>query len=114
MNSLIAGKPVGPVSLGCATFGREIDEAASRELMDYALGRGVTLFDTAAAYSAGGSEQIVGRWLADRRPERLVVATKLLPPRTSSFRSTPNRSSSRGRDAWTNGASSRRRSRAST
>lgn len=80
MNSLIAGKPVGPVSLGCATFGREIDEAASRELMDYALGRGVTLFDTAAAYSAGGSERIVGRWLADRRPERLVVATKLLPP----------------------------------
>ena len=66
MNSLIAGKPVGPVSLGCATFGREIDEAASRELMDYALGRGVTLFDTAAAYSAGGSERIVGRWLADR------------------------------------------------
>ncbi len=80
MNSLIAGKPVGGVSLGCATFGREIDEAASRELMDYALERGVTLFDTAAAYSAGGSEQIVGRWLADRRPARLVVATKLLPP----------------------------------
>ncbi|MBS0661654.1 MAG: aldo/keto reductase [Verrucomicrobia bacterium] len=80
MNSLIAGKPVGGISLGCATFGREIDEAASRELMDYALGRGVTLFDTAAAYGAGESERIVGRWLADRRPERLVVATKLLPP----------------------------------
>lgn len=80
MKSTIAGKPLSGLGLGCATFGREIDEAASFDLMDYARARGVTLLDTAAAYSAGGSEEIVGRWLAARRPAGLIVATKLLPP----------------------------------
>ncbi|MDB6167600.1 MAG: hypothetical protein JWM88_464 [Verrucomicrobia bacterium] len=80
MISTIAGKKVGLIGLGCATFGREIDEAASFVLMDDAVARGVTLFDTAAAYSAGGSERIVGRWFADRRPAGVVLATKLIPP----------------------------------
>ncbi|MEJ1972459.1 MAG: aldo/keto reductase [Lacunisphaera sp.] len=71
------------IGLGCATFGREIDEAASHGLLDYALAHGVTHFDTAAAYSAGLSESILGRWLAARRPERVTVVTKLLPPYTA-------------------------------
>ena len=70
------------IGLGCATFGREIDEAASFAMMDHAVARGITLFDTAAAYSAGGSEKIVGTWLDARRPLRtpLTVATKIYPP----------------------------------
>lgn len=70
------------LSLGCATFGREIDADASLALMDHAYARGMTLFDTAASYSSGASEVIVGRWLASRRPTRgsLRVATKILPP----------------------------------
>lgn len=80
MKSTHAGLSLGAIGLGCATFGREIDEAASFALMDHAIARGVTHFDTAAAYSAGGSEQVVGQWLAARRPQGLTVATKLLPP----------------------------------
>jgi aryl-alcohol dehydrogenase-like predicted oxidoreductase len=70
------------IGLGCATFGREIDENASFAMMDDALARGITLFDTAAAYSAGASERIVGAWLEARRPPpgSLTVATKIYPP----------------------------------
>ncbi len=80
MSITIAGKSVSAIGLGCATFGREIDEAASYAMMDYAQAHGVTLFDTAAAYGAGVSERIVGNWLADHRAASVVLATKLLPP----------------------------------
>lgn len=80
MKATIAGKPLGPLGLGCATFGREIDEGAAFALMDEAWSRGMTLFDTAAAYGSGSSEGIVGAWLASRRPAGLILATKLLPP----------------------------------
>lgn len=62
------------------TFGREIDEAASLALLDHAFARGVTHFDTAAAYGGGASETILGRWLASRKPEGITIATKILPP----------------------------------
>lgn len=77
--------PLSPLCLGAATFGREIDESAAFAFMDHALARGVTLIDTASAYSAGASEKIVGAWLASRRPapDRLMVATKLYPPFTA-------------------------------
>lgn len=70
------------IGLGCVTFGREIDEAASVLLLDHALARGVTLFDTAAAYGQGASESIIGRWIASRRPAAgsVTIATKILPP----------------------------------
>ncbi|MGF7080172.1 aldo/keto reductase [Mucilaginibacter sp. UYCu711] len=69
------------IGLGCVTFGREIDKAASFALMDHALGMGVTHFDTAAAYSNGLSETIVGEWLAARDEKNNIdIATKILPP----------------------------------
>ncbi len=68
------------IGLGCVTFGREIDEAASFALLDHALERGVRHFDTAAAYGGGTSETILGKWLASRKPEAITVATKILPP----------------------------------
>lgn len=75
---------LAPICLGSSTFGREIDETAAFALMDHGLTRGITLFDTAATYSAGASERIVGAWLASRRPApgALAVATKLYPPYT--------------------------------
>lgn len=82
MNAIINGKRVSRIGLGCVTFGREIDEAASFALMDHAHASGVIFFDTASAYGAGASERIVGAWLASRWPESLVVATKILPPFT--------------------------------
>ncbi len=76
--------PVSPLCLGGSTFGREIDQTAAFALMDHAVARGITLFDTAATYTAGASEQIVGAWLASRRPAAgsLTVATKIYPPFT--------------------------------
>ena len=68
------------IGLGCVTFGREIGEAASFALLDHAFARGVTHFDTAAAYGGGASETILGKWLASRKPEGITVATKILPP----------------------------------
>jgi len=68
------------IGLGCVTFGREIDEAASYALLDHAWGRGVRHFDTAAAYGGGASETILGKWLASRKPEGVTIATKILPP----------------------------------
>jgi len=68
------------IGLGCVTFGREIDEAASFALLDHALERSVRHFDTAAAYGGGASETILGKWLASRKPAGITVATKILPP----------------------------------
>ncbi len=73
---------VSAIGLGCATFGREIDEAASFAVMDRAWEASINLFDTAEAYGLppGRSEEIVGRWLADRRTRaEIVLATKVRP-----------------------------------
>ena len=95
------GLKVGRIGLGCTTFGREIDEAASFAIMDYALANGITLFDTAEAYGgaeakeyrknylgvqdnrevtdeAHSSEKIVGRWLASRKcRDQITLCTKV-------------------------------------
>jgi len=80
---LYPGAPaLTPICLGGSTFGRENDQATAFALMDYARAKGITLFDTAATYTAGASERIVGAWLADRRPKpgELIIATKIYPP----------------------------------
>ncbi len=74
---------VSSIGMGCVTFGREIDQAASFAVLDRAFEQGITLFDTAEAYSEGGSEIVLGNWLADRRVrDRVVVATKVTAPLT--------------------------------
>ncbi len=76
------GKHISHAGLGCVTFGREIDRAASFSIMDYALEREITFFDTASAYGGGASEDIVGQWFAEKgeAAAHVAVATKLLPP----------------------------------
>lgn len=76
------GKYISQAGLGCVTFGREIDRAASFAIMDYALARGITFFDTASAYGGGASEDIIGQWFAEKgeAAAQITVATKLLPP----------------------------------
>jgi aryl-alcohol dehydrogenase-like predicted oxidoreductase len=76
---------VSVVALGCGNFGgigsvpelfgQGEDERAAFAIMDAALQRGVTLFDTANSYGGGRSETIVGRWLASRRARDQVVLT---------------------------------------
>jgi aryl-alcohol dehydrogenase-like predicted oxidoreductase len=72
---------VGRLSLGCVTFGREIDEGTSFAILDHATDSGMNLLDTAAVYGGGQSETIIGRWLVARGcRDRVLVQTKLLPP----------------------------------
>jgi aryl-alcohol dehydrogenase-like predicted oxidoreductase len=70
------------IGFGTATFGRETDAATAHRLLDHAYTRGVRHFDTAAAYSAGAAEHILGEWLRTRPEVRdtVTVATKILPP----------------------------------
>ncbi len=69
---------VSSIGMGCVTFGREIDEATSLQIMDYAFEHGITLFDTAEAYAEGESERVVGNWIKSRSlRDNVVLATKV-------------------------------------
>ena len=87
--------------LGTLTFGREIDEEQSYRVMDHAMERGVTTFDTAEQYGGGqaqarrrkvlgfedsrevtlewySSEAILGRWLRSRGcRDEVTLGTKV-------------------------------------
>lgn len=63
------------VGLGCNNFGRRLDYAATKEVVDAALGAGVTFFDTADVYGETDSEAFLGRALAGRR-DQVTLATK--------------------------------------
>ena len=74
-----SGCVVSTYALGTMTFGDETDEPTSHAQLDRFVAAGGTLVDTADVYSAGTSEQIVGRWLASRPAdvrEQVVLATK--------------------------------------
>lgn len=57
---------VSRIGLGCATFGREIDQEMAFRVMDRAIFRGINFLDTAEAYSKGLSEEVVGNWIEAR------------------------------------------------
>src|SRR6476620_5464151 len=80
------GLEVSRICLGCMSYGEpdrgghpwSLDEEQSRPFLRQALELGITFFDTANVYSAGSSEEIVGRALkefADR--DEVVIATKV-------------------------------------
>ncbi|WP_337271119.1 aldo/keto reductase [Oryzifoliimicrobium ureilyticus] len=80
------GLQVSPLCLGCMTFGDPergphswtLDEERSRPVIRHALEAGINFFDTANSYSAGSSEEIVGRALKDlARRDEVVIATKV-------------------------------------
>jgi aryl-alcohol dehydrogenase-like predicted oxidoreductase len=71
-----SGLKVSLVGLGCNNFGGRIEAAQARAVVDRAIERGITLFDTADTYgSRGGSERLLGEVLGTRRQE-IVLATK--------------------------------------
>ncbi len=75
---------VSTIGLGAVTFGREIDEATAFTVMNHALARGINLIDTAEAYAKGRSEEVVGAWLKQSgQRDKVVLATKLIPPLTA-------------------------------
>ena len=73
-----SGTAVTALCLGTMTFGAEADEATSHRLLDGYIAAGGNFIDTADVYSAGVSEQIIGRWLAAHpgAAKGLVIATK--------------------------------------
>jgi aryl-alcohol dehydrogenase-like predicted oxidoreductase len=79
-----SGLQVSRLCLGTMTFGAQVDEARAFEVMDQAFELGIDFFDVADVYPVppsaetwGRTEEIVGRWLAQRgRRREVVVATK--------------------------------------
>ncbi|MFF7748011.1 aldo/keto reductase [Streptomyces sp. NPDC007971] len=75
------GVQVSSLALGAMNFGRigrtGQDEATA--LVDAALEAGINLIDTADVYSAGESEEMVGKAIAGRRDD-IVLATKAALP----------------------------------
>lgn len=74
-----SGCLVSTLALGTMTFGAETDEHGSHAQLDRFVEAGGTLVDTADVYSDGVSEEIIGRWLADRPrsvTDQVVLATK--------------------------------------
>lgn len=72
------GTIVTAYCLGTMTFGAEADEATSFQLMDDYVAAGGNFLDTADVYSAGKSEEIIGRWLKARpiEAQQVVIASK--------------------------------------
>jgi aryl-alcohol dehydrogenase-like predicted oxidoreductase len=80
------GLDVSRICLGCMGFGVAgkwihewvLDEEKSRPIIKRALELGINFFDTANSYSAGTSEEIVGRALKDyANRDEIVIATKV-------------------------------------
>ena len=74
-----SGCAVSELCLGTMTFGAETGEAEAHAQLDLFVEAGGNLVDTADVYSAGASEQIIGRWLASRPADvsgSVVLATK--------------------------------------
>jgi aryl-alcohol dehydrogenase-like predicted oxidoreductase len=71
-----SGLEVSVIGLGCNNFGRRVDLAGTRAVVDAALAEGVTFFDTADIYGGrGASEQLLGEVLEGRR-DQVLLATK--------------------------------------
>ncbi len=71
------GLKVSELCLGAMTFGRESTEEVSRQLLDRFTAAGGNFIDTADVYAGTRSEEILGRWLKERRRDDFVIATKV-------------------------------------
>jgi len=82
------GLMVSKLCLGCMTYGTPTDrwpwaltEEQSRPFIQKALESGINFFDTADVYTAGASEEVVGRALRDfAKRDDIVLATKVFNP----------------------------------
>ncbi|MEV9121566.1 aldo/keto reductase, partial [Klebsiella pneumoniae] len=75
---------IRPLSLGGNVFGWTADRDTSFAVLDAFHAGGGDFIDTADGYShwapgnsGGESETLIGEWLASRKPENVVVATKV-------------------------------------
>jgi aryl-alcohol dehydrogenase-like predicted oxidoreductase len=72
----------GGIGSAPAFFGKGANEEEARAIMDAGWDAGIRWFDTADAYGGGRSESYIGRWRADRRPEGMLITTKVFNPVT--------------------------------
>ena len=70
-----SGIEVSLIGLGCNNFGARMPTEDARPIVHKALDLGVTLFDTADSYGAGGSEEALGAILGPRRDD-IVLTSK--------------------------------------
>ncbi len=75
---------VSKICLGCMSFGKAglmhdwtLDEKQSEEMIHYALDNGINFFDTANCYSAGTSEEYLGKALKNIPRDKVVIASKV-------------------------------------
>jgi aryl-alcohol dehydrogenase-like predicted oxidoreductase len=68
---------VSELCLGAMTFGRETTDETGIRMLDRFAEAGGTFLDTSDAYSAGRSEEIVGRWLKGQDRAEWVISTKV-------------------------------------
>src|SRR5580700_8683170 len=76
-----SGLRVSPLCLGAMTFGTEwgfgAEEKPSRDVFDRYMDAGGNFIDTADGYTNGHSEELVGKFVAERKlRDQLVLATK--------------------------------------
>ncbi|MFN7003413.1 MAG: aldo/keto reductase [Roseinatronobacter sp.] len=98
---------VSEYCLGTMTFGNQTDEADAQRQMDMAREAGINFLDAAEMYpvhpvrleTAGRTEEFVGRWIADRKPQDLVVATKITGAGSNAVKDGPPISAARMRAA---------------
>ncbi|MCP4039702.1 MAG: aldo/keto reductase [bacterium] len=81
------GLVVSEIGMGTMTFGSMADEAVSHAIMDRAIEHGINFFDAAEMYPvppnakwAGKTEEIVGKWLAGRPRDSIILASKVTGP----------------------------------
>jgi aryl-alcohol dehydrogenase-like predicted oxidoreductase len=81
-----SGLRVSPLSLGTMTFGTEwkwgADRSEARKIYDIYLASGGNFIDTAAVYTNGTAERLLGEFCGGTR-SRLVIATKYTIPSRS-------------------------------
>jgi aryl-alcohol dehydrogenase-like predicted oxidoreductase len=78
------GLEVQALCLGTMTFGLQVDEAKSKQILDKAFEHRLGFLDTADAYPLGGTadtlgetEAIIGRWMKERgNRDQIILATK--------------------------------------
>jgi aryl-alcohol dehydrogenase-like predicted oxidoreductase len=83
---------VSEICLGTMTFGNQADERASFAILDRAFDAGIDFLDIAEIYPvpphvkhAGASEEIVGKWMADKSRDAIIIATKVAGPGSGWF-----------------------------
>jgi len=88
LNQLLT-QPISKLSLGTMTFGEQVNERDSHQILDCAFDHGINLIDTAEMYpipantkTYGLTEKIIGNWFKKNPQKRsnLICATKICGP----------------------------------